>query len=138
MGKQYTYFVEDGELSFQVTSNTLYGKIGDVIQLGADGFDEDCKVYILAIEDENVFCVGSVEFSLPTSEAEAEWWRNHLGIGRIGDYAEFEVFYRRDDEDWESDQEMSEVICADSADDVRKIFDESHTNCVIKRVVELS
>jgi hypothetical protein len=136
MGKErYNYFVEDGQFSFEVCLDRLLGAEGQVVALGVDGEDEYSQTYILAITGTDVYCIGTIENSIPQTQEAIDSWKAYFSIG--DDYTEFEVTYLAAGEEWSSKKEMKEVIEAGSETDVRAQFRNMYPDCWIHRIVAL-
>lgn len=67
----YQYHVEDGQFSFDFKADVLLGKERETIQVYSSGLNnEPCKLYILFVEDNYVYCIGEVERSFPMTTKE--------------------------------------------------------------------
>jgi hypothetical protein len=135
--QRYNYFVEDGQCSFEVTLGRLLGSEGQVVSLGIEGENDHSKTYILAIKGFDVYCIGTVENSIPKAQEDIERWKEHWGIGHGHDDREYEVVYLAADTEWSPKKEMKEVIVGESESDVRDQFHKLCPDCTIHRIVEL-
>ena len=57
----YTYYVEDGQFSFQVDINEKLGEVGEIIHISPDGIDEYNDVIINSIKGCYVSCSGMIQ-----------------------------------------------------------------------------